>query len=97
MFKGDFGGNFVLAVLWAVGGCFVRAFVLMKMWGWFVAPVTGWAVIGMGEALAFTLILSMFLPALRKQQTLNSKEFSLKFDLTAPIVLIVGWLIHLMM
>lgn len=73
-------GTFVLAIVCFVVSFWVDAWIIQKLWGWFVCPL-GIAALGQGHALGLRLVVALFIDhpvnkitEVRNQWRMENKE-----------------------
>lgn len=80
----------------------VNAFVLMKLWAWFIVPLFGLSELALWEAAGVALVIALLTH--QETSTTNSDENSLsnsiarlvsKVFVSPLIYLLFGWIVHI--
>jgi len=90
-------GKFMLVLIFMVVGTFLGAYVVTKLWGWFVVGAFGVPQISMATAIGLSILISLFSLKYKEEsddfETLTKKFI---FAITGKLVaLLFGWVVYL--
>ncbi len=71
--------------------CF-RAFVLMKLWAWFIVPLFGLPALNIPYAIGLALVMGMFFTTSKKEEDKNFWATAIANPL---IILFIGWIVQM--
>lgn len=74
---------------------FMRAFVLIKLWGWFMVPCFSLPTLNIPYAIGLSLVMGMFLASAKKTDKESAWSNILTGTLTPLIALFIGWIVHM--
>lgn len=80
----------LLAVV--VGLTCLRAFVLLKLWTWFVMPLFGLPALTIPYAIGLSLVVSLFFHSTAKKE---DKNFWVSAITSPLIALFIGWIVQM--
>lgn len=91
----------ILAVLAVISGVVIlvtvltclRAFVLLKLWAWFIVPLFGLPPLTIPYAIGISLIVGSFFLNTKKQD--DSNVFWVSAIVSPLITLFIGWIVHM--
>ena len=83
----------VIVVGITLGLTLLRAFVLIKMWEWFIVPLFSLPALNIPYALGLSLIVGMFMQNIVKTE--DNKKTMLTIILAPLATLSLGWIVHL--
>ena len=102
-------GKIVFAVISIAIGTLISAFVLVKLWGWFITPTFGIVQLTILQAIGFDLVKQWLLYSITmkladikptdKTKSLTHTMFEALFVSTGigTVTLLIGYAIHLLM
>ena len=94
-----------LLTIFMVAGILIKAFVLVKLWGWFIVPYFGWSALSYPLAVGLATIIGFTTHQLPmrhdfvddKVETKHNMIYTLTCLLWPLLTLLVGWVASLWM
>ena len=84
-------GKVCTAILFGLPASVLRAWVLTKLWAWFVVPASNYGPITIASAFGALLVLSLFREAKTDDKTLLSDKIGISV-IGSLMILSFGWL-----
>ena len=87
----------LLYIILSFFASFFSAFVLTKLWGWFILPTFGWTVPSFWMAYGLIVVFGFFFPTVEKPETVEIKAWAsnrlYRVVGTASLSLLFGWIV----
>lgn len=92
----NFSNRVFLVTIYFVASVIVNAFVLMRLWNWFLVPDLHWPVLLGKSAFGISLIVSYLFGDANMIQLDDEPSTKINFSILPILAFLIGWLVKML-